>query len=71
LAHAVGIAVGDYDIRVMEQPVQQADGGGVLGQEPAPRFKGPVAMMAWTRRKASSLMKHQLIYPAARERMFA
>jgi hypothetical protein len=36
LAHAVGIAVGDHDIRVMQQPVQQADGGGVLGQEPAP-----------------------------------
>ena len=27
----------------MEEPVEQADGGGVLGQEPAPRFEGPVA----------------------------
>jgi Protein of unknown function (DUF2637) len=43
LAHAVGIAVGDYDIGVMQQPVEQADGGGVLGQEPAPLVEGPVA----------------------------
>src|SRR5499433_1213931 len=43
LAHAVGIAVGDHDIRVMQQPVQQADGGGVLRQEPAPLVEGPVA----------------------------
>src|SRR5205085_7152042 len=34
---------GDHNIRVMEQPVQQADGGGVLRQEPAPGFEGPVA----------------------------
>ena len=27
----------------MEEPVQQADGGGVLGQEPAPGLEGPVA----------------------------
>ena len=43
LAHAVGVAVGDYDARVVEQPVQEADGGGVLGQEPAPLVKWPVA----------------------------
>jgi hypothetical protein len=40
LAHAVGIAVGDHDIRVVQQPVEQADGGGVLGQEPAPLVEG-------------------------------
>ena len=28
---------------MVEQPVEQADGGGVLGQEPAPRIEGPVA----------------------------
>jgi hypothetical protein len=27
----------------MQQPVQQADGGGVLGQEAAPLVEGPVA----------------------------
>jgi len=27
----------------VEEPVQQADGGGVLGQEPAPGLEGPVA----------------------------
>ena len=42
-AHAVGIAVGDHDIRVVQEPVEQADGGGVLGQEPAPGLEGPVA----------------------------
>src|SRR5690348_1562068 len=26
----------------MQQPVEQADGGGVLGQEPAPLVEGPV-----------------------------
>jgi site-specific DNA recombinase len=33
----------DDDAGVMEQAVQEADGGGVLGQEPAPLVKGPVA----------------------------
>ena len=28
---------------MVQQPVEQADGGGVLGQEPAPGFEGPVA----------------------------
>src|SRR5690348_8230023 len=28
---------------MVQQPVQQADGGGVLGQEPAPGLEGPVA----------------------------
>ena len=27
---------------MVQQPVQQADGGGVLGQEPAPLVEGPV-----------------------------
>ena len=43
LAHAVGVAAGDHDVRVVEQTVQQADGGGVLGQEPAPLLEWPVA----------------------------
>ena len=30
------------DIRMVEQAVQEADGGGVLGQEPAPGFEWPV-----------------------------
>src|ERR1019366_1767634 len=42
-AHAVGVAVGDDDVGVVQQPVEQADGGGVLGQEPAPLVEGPVA----------------------------
>jgi hypothetical protein len=28
---------------VVQEPVEQADGGGVLGQEPAPGLEGPVA----------------------------
>ena len=27
---------------VVEEPVEEADGGGVLGQEPAPGFERPV-----------------------------
>ena len=32
LPHAVGVAAGDHDAGVVQQPVEQADGGGVLGQ---------------------------------------
>ncbi len=42
LFHPVGVAVGDYDVAVVEQPVEHADGGGVLGQEPAPGLERPV-----------------------------
>jgi hypothetical protein len=35
------VAVGDHDAGVVQQPVEQADGGGVLGQEPAPLVEGP------------------------------
>ena len=42
LAHAVGLAVGDDDVAVVEEPVEEADGGGVFGQEPAPGFEGSV-----------------------------
>jgi hypothetical protein len=43
MAYAVGIAVCDDDIRVVEQAVQQADGACVFGQEPAPLNWGAVA----------------------------
>jgi hypothetical protein len=43
LAHAVGLAVGDHDVGVVQQPVEQADRGGVFGQEPSPGVEGPVA----------------------------
>src|SRR5664279_2537954 len=36
VAHAVGLAGGDDDGGVVQEPVQAADGGGVLGQEPSP-----------------------------------
>ncbi len=36
VAHAVGLAVGDDDGGVVQEPVQDADGGGVFGQESAP-----------------------------------
>jgi hypothetical protein len=36
LAHAVGVAVDDDDVGVVQQHIQEADNGGVLGQEPAP-----------------------------------
>ena len=39
----MGLAVGDHDVGVVQEPVQQADRGGVFGQEPAPGFEGPVA----------------------------
>jgi hypothetical protein len=40
--HAVGLAVGDDDGGVVQQPVQDADRGGLLGQEPAPFLEWPV-----------------------------
>jgi len=42
LFHPVGVAVGDDDVAVVQEPVEHADGGGVLGQEPAPGFEWPV-----------------------------
>jgi len=42
-AHAVGLAVGDHDVGVVQEAVEHADGGGVFGQEPAPGLEGPVA----------------------------
>jgi hypothetical protein len=50
LAHAVGVAVGDHDACVAQEPVQQADGGGVLGQEPVPGLEGQSLAMARERR---------------------
>jgi hypothetical protein len=43
LAHPVRIAVCNVDVRVVEQAVQEAAGGGVLRQEPAPLVEWPVA----------------------------
>ena len=43
MAHAVGLTVGDHDVGVVQQPVEEADCGGVFGQEPAPGLEGPVA----------------------------
>jgi len=34
LAHAVGVAVGDHDVGVVQEPVEEAGGGGVLGTGP-------------------------------------
>ena len=42
LAHPERLSFGDHDDRVMQEPVEQADGRGVLGQEPAPLVEGPV-----------------------------
>jgi len=42
LAHPERLAFGHHDDAVVQEPVQQADGGGVLGQEPAPLVEGPV-----------------------------
>ena len=36
LAHPVGLPAGDHGGGVVQEPVQEADGGGVLGQEAAP-----------------------------------
>ena len=35
-------SIGDHDVAVVQQPVEQADGGGVFGEEPAPGFEWPV-----------------------------
>jgi cytochrome P450 len=43
LFHAVGVAVGDDGVAVVQEPVEQADRGGVLRQEPAPGLERPVA----------------------------
>ena len=40
--HAVGLAVGDDDGGVVQEAVEDADGGGLLWQESAPLLKGPV-----------------------------
>ena len=40
--HAVAVADGDDDVAVVQEPVEHADGGGVLGQEPAPGLERPV-----------------------------
>lgn len=42
LSHAVGLAVGDHGGGVLQEPVEHRDGGGVLGQEPAPVLEGVV-----------------------------
>jgi hypothetical protein len=42
LSHAVGLAVGDNGVAVVQESVEQADGGGVFGEESSPGFKGPV-----------------------------
>lgn len=36
VAHAVGLAGGDHGGDVVQEPVEEADGGGVFGQESAP-----------------------------------
>jgi hypothetical protein len=42
LSHAVELAVGDNGVAVVQESVEQADGGGVFGEESSPGFKGPV-----------------------------
>jgi len=42
LFHPVAVAVGDHDVAVVQEPIEHADRGGVLGQEPAPGLERPV-----------------------------
>jgi hypothetical protein len=42
LPHAERLAFGDHHDAVVQEPVEQADGGGVLGQEAAPLVEWPV-----------------------------
>ena len=42
LAHAERLSFGDHDDGVVQEAVEEADGGGVLGQEPSPLVEGPV-----------------------------
>jgi hypothetical protein len=42
LAHAERLSFGDHHDGVVQEAVQEADGGSVLGQEPAPLLEGPV-----------------------------
>jgi hypothetical protein len=37
-----GLGAGDHDDAVVQESVEQADGGGVFGQESAPLVEGPV-----------------------------
>src|SRR5436190_22875491 len=41
-SHAVAVAFGDDDDGVVQEPVEEAGGGGVFGKEPAPGFERPV-----------------------------
>ncbi len=40
--HAVGVAVGDDDGGMVQQPIEDADRGGLLGQESTPFLEWPV-----------------------------
>jgi hypothetical protein len=42
LAHAERLSFGDHDDGVVQEAVEQADGGGVLGQEASPLVERPV-----------------------------
>jgi hypothetical protein len=42
-AHAERLAVGENHDAVVQQSVEQADGDGLLGEEPPPLVEGPVA----------------------------
>ena len=42
LAHPERLAFGGHDDGVVQEPVEEADGGGVFGQEAAPAVEGPV-----------------------------
>ena len=42
VSHPVGLAIGDDDGGVVQEPVQDAGRGGVFGQEPAPLIERPV-----------------------------
>jgi hypothetical protein len=50
LSHAVGLAVGDNGVAVVQESVEQADGGGVFAEESSPGFKGQWEPMPRLRR---------------------
>jgi hypothetical protein len=50
LFHPVGVAGGAGDVAVVQEPVEQADGGGVLGQDRSQDSNGQCELMPRARR---------------------
>jgi hypothetical protein len=54
LFHPVGVAGGAGDVAVVQEPVEQADGGGVLGQNRSQDSNGQCELMPRARRSQAA-----------------